>query len=281
MKKQLLDFLKKENIELYGVTDTSRCNVKLAHVLKRAGFAAEEGDEGKQPRSMLCLCFPYFCAFPKNFSSYASSPDYHVFCEEFFARLTALLKELYPQYSFSGFADRSPYDEVYAASLAGLGGRGDNMLFLTERYSSFVFLGEVVTDMPAEEWNLPKKEPISPCIHCGRCKKACPGYKTDEFFCLSALTQKKGELTEDEAKTIRTYGSAWGCDICQKVCPITERALKSGSIYTPIEYFKTDRTEKLTRELIENMSDEDFKARAYSWRGKQTVLRNLKILDEE
>ena len=281
MKKQLLDFLKKENIELYGVTDTSRCNVKLAHVLRRAGFAAEEGDEGKQPRSMLCLCFPYFCAFPENFSSYASSPDYHVFCEEFFARLTALLKELYPQYSFSGFADRSPYDEVYATSLAGLGGRGDNMLFLTERYSSFVFLGEVVTDMPAEEWNLPKKEPISPCIHCGRCKKACPGYKAEEFFCLSALTQKKGELTENEAKTIRTYGSAWGCDICQKVCPITERALKSGSIYTPIEYFKTDRTEKLTRELIENMSDEDFKARAYSWRGKQTVLRNLKILDEE
>ena len=91
MKKQLLDFLKKENIELYGVTDTSRCNVKLTHVLKRAGFAAEEDGEGKQPRSMLCLCFPYFCGYPKNFSAYAASRDYHAFCADFFARFTALL----------------------------------------------------------------------------------------------------------------------------------------------------------------------------------------------
>ena len=281
MKKQLLDFLKKENIELYGITDTSRCNIKLAHVLKRAGFAAEEGDEGKQPRSMLCLCFPYFCGFPKNFSAYAASRDYHAFCADLFTRFTALLNKLYPSYTFCGFADRSPYDEVYAASLAGLGKRGDNMLFLTEKYSSFVFLGEIVSDMPVSEWECEERTTPDICLHCGKCKKSCPGYSTDEFFCLSALTQKKGELTDDEKDIIRRYGSAWGCDICQKVCPITEKAIKSGSIYTPIEFFKTERTEELTSELVENMSDEEFKLRAYSWRGKNTVLRNLKILEEE
>ena len=61
MKKEILDFLQKENIDMYGITDTSRCNIKLGHVLKRAGFAVDEGDDGKTPRSMLCLCFPYFC----------------------------------------------------------------------------------------------------------------------------------------------------------------------------------------------------------------------------
>lgn len=281
MKKEILDFLQKENIDMYGITDTSRCNIKLGHVLKRAGFAVDEGDDGKTPRSMLCLCFPYFCGYPKNFSAYAASRDYHAFCADFFARFTELLSRIYPQYTFCGFADKSPYDEVYAASLAGLGKRGDNMLFLTEKYSSFVFLGEIVSDMPCEEWECEARSASDPCLHCGKCQKACPGYAADEFFCLSALTQKKGELTEDEKNIIRKYKSAWGCDICQQVCPVTEKAIKCGSIYTPIEFFKIDRTEHLTSALIENMSDEEFKSRAYSWRGKQTVLRNLKILEED
>ncbi len=281
MKNEVLNFLEKENIELYGIADPAKCNVKLAHVLRRAGFAAEEGDEGRLPRSMLCLCFPYFCGFPKNLSAYASSRDYHAFCTDFFARFTTLLSELYPKYSFCGFADKSPYDEVYAASLAGLGSRGDNMLFLTEKYSSFVFLGEVVSDMPVSEWECEIPCVSDPCLHCGKCKKACPGYSAEEFFCLSALTQKKGELTEDEISILRKYKSAWGCDICQKVCPVTEKAIERGSIYTPIDFFKTSRTEELTAELIENMSEEEFKSRAYSWRGKQTVLRNLKLLEEE
>lgn len=273
--------MKKENIDTYGITEASRCNVKLEHVLRRAGFAAREGDGGKTPRSMLCLCFPYFCGFPKNLSAYAASRDYHAFCADFFARFTALLAKIYPQYTFCGFADKSPYDEVYAASLAGLGRRGDNMLFLTEKYSSFVFLGEVVTDMPASEWECEKKESPDICLHCGRCRRACPGYQADEFFCLSALTQKKGELTEEEISILRRCKSAWGCDICQRVCPITERALKSGTLFTPIEFFKSERTEELTTELVEKMSEEEFKSRAYSWRGRQTVLRNLKILEED
>ncbi len=281
MKKEILDFLKNENIELYGTVSAEKCNVKLAHVLRRAGFAAEDGDTGRTPRSLLCLCFPYFCGFPKNLSAYAASRDYHVFCADFFARFTALLREAYPQYIFHGYADKSPYDEVYAASLAGLGKRGDNMLFLTEKYSSFVFLGEVVSDMPVTEWECGEKTSPDLCTHCGKCKKACPGFSADEFFCLSAVTQKKGELADNEIATIRRYGSAWGCDICQMVCPVTQKALNCNSIYTPIEFFKTDRTEELTAELVENMSDDEFKARAYSWRGKQTVLRNLKILEEE
>ncbi len=281
MRNEIIEFLQKENIELYGVVDAESCNVRLEHVLKRGGFS-EKGEENyRRPRSILCLCFPYFYGFPENFSAYASSPDYHKFCDDFFARFTSLLTATYPQYRFCGFADKSPYDEVYAASLAGLGKRGDNMLFLTDKYSSFVFLGEIVSDMPAEEWECEARAAADPCLHCGKCKKACPGYTADEFFCLSALTQKKGELTPEEAEIIRKHGSAWGCDICQKVCPVTEKALASGSIFTPIDYFKTGRTERLTRELIENMSDEEFKSRAYSWRGKQTVLRNLKILEEE
>ena len=98
--------------------------------------------------------------------------------------------------------------------------------------------------------------------------------------CLSALTQKKGELAQDEINAIKKYGSAWGCDICQQVCPHTEKAKKNGTIYTNIEYFKTDLTPHLTSDLVRSMSDAKFSMRAYSWRKKDTILRNLEILEK-
>ena len=55
-------------------------------------------------------------------------------------------------------------------------------------------------------------------------------------------------------------------------------AIKNKTIYTPIDFFKEDLTAVLSREEIENMTDEEFACRAYSWRKKQTILRNLDIL---
>ena len=57
--------------------------------------------------------------------------------------------------------------------------------------------------------------------------------------------------------------------------------IKNKTIYTPIDFFKTDRTEELSIELIENMKNEDFSQRAYAWRKKDTVLRNLKLIKSQ
>jgi hypothetical protein len=35
----------------------------------------------------------------------------------------------------------------------------------------------------------------------------------------------------------------------------------------------------LTYDAVNAMSPEEFSQRAYSWRGKQTILRNLRIID--
>ena len=98
--------------------------------------------------------------------------------------------------------------------------------------------------------------------------------------CLSALTQKKGELSDDERSAIVKYGYAWGCDICQEACPHTQNAIKQGTIYTPIEFFKQDVTPYLTSDGVRSMTDEQFASRAYSWRGRNTIVRNLEILEK-
>ena len=98
--------------------------------------------------------------------------------------------------------------------------------------------------------------------------------------CLSALTQKKGEFTESEAEAVRKYGSVWGCDICQEVCPHTMRAMKDGTIYTNIEYFKEGVISVLDLHTLDSMSDEEFLTRAFSWRGRNTVRRNLLLFEK-
>jgi epoxyqueuosine reductase QueG len=73
---------------------------------------------------------------------------------------------------------------------------------------------------------------------------------------------------------------AWGCDICQNACPVTARAKKAGTLYTTIPFFTDSALPHLSAELVQNMPDEEFATRAYSWRGRAVILRNLELLEK-
>ena len=260
-----------EKIEYYAPLPLSMLKVIKPHLVERLCISPESG-------SALMMCVPYFTSMPENISAYAASRDYHLYFEGLFDRVIPKLRELYPEYSFYGFSDHFPIDEVHAAARAGLGVIGDNHLFITEKYSSFVFIGEIISDMPAEKYALGLHiGDVQLCRHCGNCKKSCPE-GLDITSCLSALTQKKGTLREDEAERLISHGVAWGCDRCQSVCPYTKKAAECGSIYTPIDFFYQSRIEKIDIQTLYDMTDEEFFSRAFSWRGRQTVERNLKIL---
>lgn len=265
----LKNLLEKENISLLSSLPLSKCRIIREYKLLRCGFS------DLSSLNVYVIAVPYKChdTVERNISEYAVSCDYHLYFKNLFERVTSALKEKYPEYSFCGFADSSPIDEIHAAARSGLGVIGKNNLLLTKKYSSYVFLGEIITDYPESIHTL---SGISSCIGCGACQKICP--KNDIGICLSDLTQKKGELSDTEIDAIKKYGSAWGCDMCQAVCPHTKKAEAGGEIYTKIEFFKNNRTPYLTKETIENMTDEEFLSRAYSWRKKETVLRNLDII---
>ena len=118
----------------------------------------------------------------------------------------------FPENSFSAFVDNSPIPEVKTAALAGLGVVGENGLLITEEFGSWVFIGEIVTDLFIEC----EEREIKSCIKCGKCKKVCPAKNE----CLSAVSQKKGELSSEEERLLKENNIVWGCDICQEVCPL-------------------------------------------------------------
>ena len=264
----LSKFFLKKHISLYSAIPLSACKVQKPYLLERAGITSG---------TVVMIAVPYFtksCMDPtRNISCYAVSRDYHIFFKELFDELLPLLQQTFPQFSFAGFTDHSPIAEVDAAARAGLGRIGDNHLLITERHSSFVFLGCLITNA-----ELPSVvHPILQCEHCGKCKQICLAQNTAE--CLSNVTQKKGILSESEIEMLLQYRSAWGCDLCQFCCPHTAKAMSTGSIYTEIDYFKDKTIAYLTTQAVDQMSDTAFSERAYAWRKKDTIQRNLILLE--
>jgi epoxyqueuosine reductase len=226
----------------------------------------------------------------RNLSLYAVPRDYHGYVQELSKFMLPALAAAFPAHRFSLFADHSPICEVDAAARAGLGVVGLNGLLITPAYGSFVFIGEVVTDAPYEEVagvpcpDFPAQPPL--CEGCGACLRACPAgcAGTDgramHGGCLSALTQKKGALTEEEAETIRRGRLVWGCDACQLACP-HNRSVLSGGADTPIPYFREERLTRVDTALLDGMTDEAFASRAYAWRGRAVIRRNAALFEKE
>ena len=254
----------RERVEYYGAVSYS----ELAVINKRA-----EGRIRFTPKSVIVFLLPYYLEECENISKYAASRDYHIAVKEITARIIESLSAELPNNQFMGFGDISPIDERYAAAKAGLGVIGDNGLLINEKYGSYVFLCEIITDAAVSDLGGEVNGQIQGCLHCGKCKAACPTgiLRGDGESCLSEITQRKGELSDYELGLMRKCGTVWGCDICQDVCPLNKKRTK-----TPIEFFYEKRVQRLTEELLASLSDDEFSERAFSWRGRAVLERNLK-----
>ena len=266
MKDILRSYFDAKKIEYYAILPYSACREINPGIMEREGF---------KPQSVIVYLLPYYTGETVNISRYAASLDYHLALRECADGLIAVLDEALPGYHFKGYGDHSPISEVSAALVAGLGAIGDNGLLLNGKYGSYVFIGDVVTDIPPEVLGAIEPKNVTYCHHCGACKRACPTgiLRGEGNDCLSAITQRKGELSADEISLMRKFHTAWGCDLCQSVCPFNRTPA-----LTPIEFFYRDRIDELTRERLDAMDKAEFNRRAFAWRGRKTVERNLDIL---
>lgn len=268
MSGLIFDLLFDLGIRHSAAISLSDCRIIRPYKLEKAGL-----DTSSELYAVM-MAVPYLTpSNERNISAYAAPRDYHFYFKSVFEEIIPKLKSEFPQYVFAGFADDSPIIEADAAAKAGLGIIGDNGLLITPEYSSFVFLGEIITDMPMDT----ASQEIAYCEHCGACRSACP--TKDRGMCLSELTQKKGELSDEEKECISMCGSAWGCDICQNVCPHTKAALNNRTIYTDIPFFKECTVPLLSENALRSMTNEEFALRAYSWRKRATIERNIKLIE--
>ena len=274
LKKSIASLFEEAHITDTALLPFSECRVTNARLL--------EEKEGFLPQSAILFLLPYYTKKPDGFSAYAASRDYHHFIKTLYASLLPRLEASFPPYRFYAYTDHAPIDERHAAVRAGLGVFGKNGLLLTEKYSSYQFIAEVLTDAPPALLGEAELHPLTACEDCGCCRLACPTgiLRGEGEACLSAITQKKGELSEDEARLLIENDTVWGCDACQECCPYTLRAKKNGTIYTHIPYFLEDCIYALSYEAIEKMPKDTFKKYAFAWRGRQVLLRNLKIREK-
>lgn len=254
------------SIDSYGALAIENVDIINERLLSREDFCA---------RSALVFLVPYYAGETVNLSRYAAGRDYHIAIKEITERLIAGIKEKYPEAHAKGYGDHSPIAERAAALRAGLGILGDNGLIIHEKYGTYVFIGDVITDLPPEALGAKLPQSLRTCEHCGRCKAACPTgiLRGESKDCLSAITQKKGTLTEDEIALMRRYNTVWGCDLCQSACPHNR-----APALTPIPFFREDFIPHLTDEVLAGLSDEAFAERAFAWRGRATVERNVAAL---
>lgn len=268
------DFFIERGIEFFSLIPLSRCKILKKYLLEKNGFSEND--------NAIVFLIPYRSEnTPVNLTVYASAPDYHRYVELLKNELSEYVKDKYEGGKFCIFADHSPIDEVHASCISGLGFIGDNGLLINEKYSSFVFLAECVTNLTDKDLGLEYAPEISvkECLHCGRCKNACPCGCTGEngkpkTECLSAITQKKGELSDVEIRLMLENGSIWGCDVCQNVCPYTKNAS-----LTPIEFFKNDVITLLDRKTLNGLNDNEFSVRPFAWRGRAVISRNVEAYE--
>ena len=226
----------------------------------------------KAPESVIVCLFPYRFAsdLPRNLSRYACVPDYHRVVGDTLRQAAEELSVLFSA-AFVPFVDNSPIPEVYAAALAGLGCIGDNGLLITPRYGSYVFIGTLVTDAgrPCAD------APIQRCPGCGACRRLCPaGALTDTGVdrtrCLSAVSQRRGQLTAEEEAALAANGLLWGCDRCQEVCPQNRTA-----VCEPFAGF--DRYEPWLGEIPDA---DTLREKPYGWRGAAVLERNRELFQK-
>lgn len=235
-------------------------------------------------KSIIVCAFPYYVdeVEESNLSKYCYGEDYHIVAKRYLQKICDFLEEKINNFEYKFFVDNGPLVDRYLAYQSGIGYFGINNNIITDEYGSYIFIGYIVNNYEfyADD-PLPKT-----CIKCNKCVKYCPGnailgnFELNPRRCLSYITQKKDGLSEEEMNMIKENKMVFGCDICQEVCPHNK-----GISITNIEEFKTNLITKLDYNEINDISNKEFKRRygnrAFSWRGKKIIQRNIEIILEK
>lgn len=160
---------------------------------------------------------------------YAWGDDYHGVIENRIRELVASLEQIAGPFEHRAYVDTGPVQERVYAKYAGLGWIGKHTCLINRELGSWLFLSAIICDLPLE----PDRPALDHCGRCTLCIDACPTgaitapYQLDSRRCLSYLTiENKGEVPGTYRDAVGAH--AYGCDICQDVCPWNRKAAVTG-----------------------------------------------------
>jgi epoxyqueuosine reductase len=191
-------------------------------------------------QSIIALAMCYLTELPDEtandplhgrISRYAWGEDYHEIIKPKLYQFTEWLKEYarseIDDPEFRVFVDTGRMVDRAVAERAGLGWYGKNTNILTKGWGSWIFLAEIVTNLPlTNSYDAPLK---ANCGQCELCLHACPTgalpapYVLDNTRCISFLTiELRGSIPLELRPLMGNL--IFGCDICQQVCPVNHVA---------------------------------------------------------
>ncbi|EGD35528.1 iron-sulfur cluster-binding protein [Streptococcus sanguinis SK150] len=201
--------------------------------------------------------------------------DYHYVLQDKLDRLAKGIEELTADFEYKGMVDTGALVDTAVAQRAGIGFIGKNGLVISKEFGSYMFLGELITNLDIE----PDQPVDYGCGDCNRCVTACPTScligdgSMNAKRCLSFQTQDKGVMDLEFRKKIKTV--IYGCDICQICCPYNKGL--DNPLATEIDPELSHPELLPFLELSNGQFKEKFGHVAGSWRGKNILQRNAII----
>jgi epoxyqueuosine reductase len=236
-------------------------HASMKYLEKNAAIRSNPHERYPWARSVISILVPYSSERPdaapdalsQHISRYALGDDYHDVLERILKRFEQALAGA----KSWRYVDTGPLSDRAYGAQAGLGWIGKNGMLISDEIGSYFFIGTLVT---ALENDIESTLVTDRCGTCTRCLAACPtdaihpDRTVDAALCISYATiEHRGPL--DERVAGRLEGNAFGCDICQEVCPWNGRAPESHPAFAPRESYRATPVTDLLR-----MQQADFSA---------------------
>lgn len=216
-----------------------------------------------EARSLISVAINYYTKHDRpqgpqyaRISRYGWGRDYHKVLHQRLKTLATWIEAQGDNIQTRYYADTGPVQDKVWAQRAGIGWIAKNGNLITREYGSWVFLGEVLTNLPLT----PDRPHTAHCGTCTRCIDACPTQAIrqpaviDSNRCIAYHTIENRAAELPAAIAAHLHGWVAGCDICQDVCPWNQRFAKP----TDIAEFQPDPW-KVSPTLAElaDLSDEE------------------------
>jgi epoxyqueuosine reductase len=204
-------------------------HASMSYLEKNAAIRRDPHLRFPWAKSAIVILVPYSSSRPaadpsaltNHLARYALGDDYHDTLDRILRDFERVIGERAAGTMTWRYVDTGPLSDRSLAAQAGLGWIAKNSMLIAQEHGSYFFIGTLLTSL---ENDIRGEEAAERCGTCTRCIDACPtaailpDRTVSSRLCISYQTiEHRGALDEDVAERIGQ--NAFGCDICQEVCP--------------------------------------------------------------